>query len=360
MTRTLRTGAALAALLIAACGPSRPTPTPDGGNTTGDGGSTTGDGGSTTGDGGTTADGGSTGDGGLTDPKVVKIAAVRSQMFYQRVIIENVVVHTIDDSFTGNPQPDGGAARCTGKSGSTFWVVDPQQPVEGIQVVKDCEDLPTTYVPAVGDLVTIEGYYQTRSQFDNPDGRRPVIRNEFAKFPRCNNAPCPGKVIVTKNGTAAVPAPNVFDGGQVPTDGGRPTSAMAGTRVYVPGPVTLTNPRPQALKRISAVQDDDRYFGFEITGGILVSNYKTFGTTRAGGAERCDWNAEAIDGGQVSFPAGVLGVWDTYTFAPCQDGGVDQDCFKTASSVPGTGFNSTYIVYPQGCFDFVDGGIVTR
>ncbi len=341
--------ATLAALLVTACGGGTTTPTKDAGASCSgygcfpDASTPPPDSGTLT-----TADGGTA--------KIVTLTDIRTQPYFQRFLIQGVVVHTVDDSFIGNPLPDGGSARCTGKAGATFWVVDPQKPTDGIQIVKDCDDPPTSYVPAVGDQLDVTGYLQTRSWYDNPEARRHIISNEFAK--QCNGVGCPGKLELVKTGTAAVPAPNVADANLGGADGGRPDGRLAGTRVFVPGPLTLTNPKPLAMKRISSVNGDDRYFGFEVTGRILVNNAKTYGTTRDGGPERCDWAAAARDGGQVTFPSGIVGVWDTYTFAACEDGGIDTNCRKVASSVPGSGLQYTYALYPQTCADF-DGGTVT-
>jgi hypothetical protein len=86
---------------------------------------------------------------------------------------------------------------------------------------------------------------------------------------------------------------------------------------------------------------------------VLVSNYKTFGVTLDGGSSRCDWRNVVTDGGTVSFPNGIRGVWDTYSYVPCTDGGftfadggTSTDC---TGYVPGTANNYTYILYPQDC-----------
>jgi hypothetical protein len=111
----------------------------------------------------------------------------------------------------------------------------------------------------------------------------------------------------------------------------------------------LTNANPSALKRISASANDSVHFGFEVTGGVLVNNYKTYGSTQDGGTKRCDWRALANDGGTVRFPNGIRGVWDTFTHAPCADGGTSSSCFRDAGVVPGTDQTHTYVLYPQDC-----------
>jgi len=42
---------------------------------------------------------------------------------------------------------------------------------------------------------------------------------------------------------------------------------FASVRVYVPGPLSITNPSPAAFKRVSANASDSTYFGFEVTAG---------------------------------------------------------------------------------------------
>jgi hypothetical protein len=95
-----------------------------------------------------------------------------------------------------------------------------------------------------------------------------------------------------------------------------------------------------------------------VTGGLLVSNRNTFGSSPTdGGPARCDWQALVRnDGGTVTFPEGIRGVWDTYSFAPCADGGTDVlGCFRNEGRVPGTeqpdgGYNRfTHVLIPQNC-----------
>ncbi len=138
-----------------------------------------------------------------------------------------------------------------------------------------------------------------------------------------------------------------------------------GARVHIPGSLTITNANPPALKQHPEDADSGVYLGFEVTGGVLVSNYKTFGVTLDGGSPRCDWRNVVNDGGTVSFPNGIRGVWDTYSYVGCSadgiaadggfitpDGGSSSTCYfsyRDAGVVPGTNQDYTYIVYPQDC-----------
>lgn len=85
-----------------------------------------------------------------------------------------------------------------------------------------------------------------------------------------------------------------------------------------------------------------------------MNNYKTYRGFGDGGVG-CDWRAVAGDGGTVTFPNGVSGIWDTYAHAPCVDGGTASGCFATKAFVPGTvgadggAVNYTYVLYPMDC-----------
>ena len=81
------------------------------------------------------------------------------------------------------------------------------------------------------------------------------------------------------------------------------------------------------------------------SGGALISNQSTY--------FNCDWRGSAhYDGGTIIFPNGITGIWDTYTHAPCADGGVDSACFRNSGSVPGTANDYTYALFPRDCSDF--------
>ena len=53
------------------------------------------------------------------------------------------------------------------------------------------------------------------------------------------------------------------------------------------------------------------------------------------------------DGGSGVFPLGVRGVWDTYTFVPCLDGGTGETC--TPEPDGGPGHRLTHILHPRDC-----------
>lgn len=349
-----------AATAFVACGPSRNDnndagvdgggppqvclncPPRDGGT---DGGNTGGDGG--TPDGGGGGDGGCVYDGGLI---TTTLGAIRQGYscevpFGAHVQVSDVVVHTVSYSATGSQ----------GDSRADFWVTDPANPTDSIWVSKFYTDEPGPYLPAPGDQITIDGYVSTISKFENPTGYRRQIAA------RRVNSSTFLPLTLTKTGEVPLPEPQLVEVGQFGNaDGGwsRPNPELAGTRVYVQGPVEIVDATPRAFQRVSADPDDPRYYGFELQGGILVSNSKTFANVDGG----CPWRDIAADAGangeKVVFTQGVYGVWDTYTFASCADGGTDIfNCFSNEGKVPGTSNDYTYVLYPQTCEDFVGGEV---
>ena len=67
----------------------------------------------------------------------------------------------------------------------------------------------------------------------------------------------------------------------------------------------------------------------------------------------CVWRGSAYyDGGTIIFPNGITGIWDTYTHAPCNDGGTSTSCLHANGYVPGTANDYTYAIYPRDCADF--------
>ena len=56
----------------------------------------------------------------------------------------------------------------------------------------------------------------------------------------------------------------------------RAEPSYLGARVRLPGPISVSNIYPSALKRISALPNDTRYFGYELSNGVLVNNFRTF------------------------------------------------------------------------------------
>jgi hypothetical protein len=262
----------------------------------------------------------------------------------QAVKLEGLIVTVVDNSFRGSQ----------GDYIAQFWAVDPCFPKEGIYVDKYFTDPVTNYLPQVGDVLTVEGLYRQYNAIasDVPDtsetrmAYRPVLKNDrFLGMPGTT-----GKLNLTKTGTAPVPADLT-----VPA----PSPEYGGARVHIPGPISITNPTPEAFKQRPDNPSHGTYLGFEVSGGVLVNNYKTFGETRDGGNPRCDWGARARDGGSVSFPNGIRGVWDTFSHVPCADGGFTNadggarsDClfsYRDAGYVPGTNQQYTYVLYPQNC-----------
>lgn len=322
-------GVSLAAV---GCGPARPKPDAGvdaGGNNGNDAGNVGG------------SDGGV--DGGIRE---VTIDQAKNATFCtENLRLRGVVVVAVDDSYKGSQ----------GDYDTQFWVVDPANPTDGIMVDKFFTDTPGTYNPQVGDVLDIDGYLGTESKYEDRIGYRFIIKSQFG----CQ-APANGMLKITKVTTATPPNDNTAPSGFGNAQGGtvKANPELAGTRVHVPGPLTLTDPNPPAFKRVSNKPGDTVHFGFEVTGGILVNNYKTFGTTEDGGTERCDYRAFANDGGTVTFPNGIRGVWDSFTHAPCADGGTSLSCYKNAGHIPGTDAGYTFVLYPQDCANDFAGALV--
>ncbi|HVG62595.1 MAG TPA: hypothetical protein VNA24_28785 [Hyalangium sp.] len=274
------------------------------------------------------------------------------------VKLEHVVVTAVDDLIRG----------AQGDFIAQFWVVDPCFPKEGIWVDKHYLDVPKPYAPQLGDELTIEGLFRhinaTASDVNAPNEQaktrnayRPALKSSFQiGVPNVS-----GSLVITKTGTVPVPQDVTVPPGFGNANGGvaKANPEYGGARVHIPGPLTLTNANPPALKQRPDNPEDGTYLGFEVTGGVLVSNDKTFGETFDGGRPRCDWRNVVNDGGMVSFPNGIRGVWDTYSHVPCADGGFnapDGGTFpscsfsaRDAGYIPGATNNYTYILYPQDC-----------
>jgi hypothetical protein len=127
--------------------------------------------------------------------------------------------------------------------------------------------------------------------------------------------------------------------------------------VKIDGPLTVTDLNPEALHRVSALgAADTRYNGFQLSNGILVNNFRTFdgAKTEDGGVSHCDVRWIIGDGGTVSFPNGIVGVWDTYTMASCTDGGTTlTSCFNNKGTIPGVPDSGyTNVLYPTDCADY--------
>ncbi|XXF75888.1 hypothetical protein P2318_22895 [Myxococcaceae bacterium GXIMD 01537] len=343
-------------------------PGTDGGTTNpGDDGGTTnpGDDGGTTNpgdDGGTTEPDGGTGDNcpAPVDGKgpVGQVRANSGQG--QAVDLQGLVVTEVE--YLSKPGSQGDYV-------SQFWVAHPCFPTEGIYVDKYFTDGAKGYGPVVGDIVHLKGLfrnYNSKASDNAPDDRtayRAVIKSAF----RLEGAT--GILEVTKTGTMTPPADNTTpDGfGNAQSGVAMANPEYAGSRVFIPGPLTVTNANPAAFKARPDDPSHTQFYGFEVSGGILVNNYKTFGETRDGGSTRCDWRAITNDGGTVTFPDGIRGVWDSYSYVPCNDGGYTLPDGGTSSScnfnlrgdglVPGTGQPFTYVLYPQNCETDLKGSV---
>ena len=263
----------------------------------------------------------------------------------QAVTLDEVVVTAVSQATRGD----------AGDYIARFWVVDTCFPKEGIFVDKFFTDETKNYEPKVGDVLSIQGLYRkfNATASDNApserDAYRPVIKSDFRL-----GGGITGKLVIIKKGTTTPPADNVVPAGFGDAKGGTetPNPEFAGSRVYIPGPLTLTNAQPTAMKQRPEDPDSGTYLGFEVTGGVLVSNYKTFNVPG------CDWRAVAADGGTVTFQDGIRGVWDTYSNVPCvatdagtrDGGGTFITCTQSGDGgIPGTTNPYTHVLYPMDC-----------
>ncbi len=312
--------------------------TPDGGtNTTPDGGNTGTDGGNTQTDGGTQQNCPAPVDG--MGP-IGQLKATSGEGQRQR--FENLVVTAVD--FVGS-QTDAGRS-------VQFWAVDPCFPKEGIYVERFGGNNTTNpnpnYVPVAGDVVTVDGlfrHYQPNG-YDSPTARlsyRAVLKDAF----RLQGAS--GNIEVTKTGQVSPLPDNEAPQGFGNSLGGsvKANEEFEGGRVHIPGPITITNAKPLALKAFPYNERNNLHLGFEVSGGVLVLNQATF--------RNCDYRAIAEDGGTVTFHDGIRGVWDTYTNVQSFDGGT-RTIFADGI-IPGRledgGIGSvadyTYVLHPLNC-----------
>lgn len=357
-------GAAVSALV--ACGPARPTSGSGGGE---GGGGFIGTGGST-GTGGSGGSGGSGGNGGGEGTGGqggagggsstfgwdggTTVSGVKGARFCQeQVTLENVVVTAIENIVQGSQ----------GDWQAQFWVADQNDPESAIYVDKYYTDPPGPYRVQVGDVLTLRGYLKRQSEYNDRRAYRLTFGSQFG----CGST-LTGKleVLAADGGGFVEPLEVTQPFGDAQGGNARPNSRLGSALVTIPGPLVLTDPSPMAFSRISERTNDTTYFGFEVTGGILVNNYATYDVRHNDGGVtvRCDWRQVALnaDGGTVVFPDGITGVWDTYSHAPCRDGGVScNDGFFTrdAGVVPGTSNEYTYALYPTSCdglTGYVDAG----
>lgn len=372
MSRSMMMGAAL--VFAVGC---RPTMKPDagcvgiacpmgggvgaGGGVATGGGTGGGSGGGATTGGGT---GGSTGGGSGRDGGVpTTIQAAKGSTFPQRVALQGVVVTAV--SFARRSS----AAACPGAASpgvtADFWVADPNSPEYGVWVQKYRCDGEVDYFPVVGDVLNVSGVIGFESSFEQRTGYRTMVKSEFDFIPNrpsgyvcapTSTPPCE-PFVVTKTGTMA-PLPVVDQPITFGANGAaRAEQALKGVRIKIAGPLTISNITPEALHRMSALgADDPRYFGFELSNGVLVNDFRTFdgALLEDGGSSHCDQRWVVADGGTVTYPNGIVGVWDTYTFAPCVDGGTDIfRCFAQRGTVPPSAdAGYTNVLYPTDCADF--------
>ncbi|MBL8956426.1 MAG: hypothetical protein JNK82_36970 [Myxococcaceae bacterium] len=276
--------------------------------------------------------GGSTAGGSAGIPEMTIPQAKATAPCLQRVRVRGVVVTGVDDL-------DTSGANILAR----FWVADPANPASTMFVEKFYQDPPVAYVPVVGDLLDVEGYMHQMSARQERIGYRPVFKNQF----NCPGGPTNGNITITVVGTTTPPASFTTFSGFGNAQGGtaKPNPTQASRRVHIPGPLTLTQAAPPAMRTSPPTSGR----GYEVTGGILVADYRTF---RADGG--CAWRDVATAGGTVTFPNGIDGVWDTYTHAPCYDG--TTNCSLSVSArdagfVPSTNNDFTYVLFPQSCND---------
>jgi hypothetical protein len=276
-------------------------------------------------------------DAGPASPTVMTVAEARRARHGTWIKLEGVVVNAVDEVCVGDA---GQGLR------SRFWIVEPSHPTDGLWISKREDDLPTDFLPEVGQRLDISGWLQS-------DADEPFVawRPHLASLER--------PLELSLSGSVTPPADNTAPAGFGDAAGGlaRPNPEFSGTRMYVPGPLVLTNPTPRAFQRQSADPRDSVYYGFEVTGGLLVRSVSTSESPPDGGAAGCDWQALVRDGGgTVTFPEGIRGVWDTWSFTPCEDGGTALlDCARLEGRVPGSeqadgGSNPyTFVLHPQDC-----------
>lgn len=276
------------------------------------------------------------------------IAEARTASFPTRAQLTGVVVTAV---WSNNAATSGACAEATPRGRyASFWVADPSRPTDGLYVSKHCGDTPGDLQVSVGDVVDLDGFVGREKSFTDREGYRIVLKSQYDFLPAAARPGLP--LVVSKRGTMAPPGDVPVSPGFGDARGGAelPGASYAGVRVHIPGPLELVDPRPAALRRLGGDGGSEMFFGFELTGGVLVNDFKTYRSTGADGGAGCNWRAVAADGGSVVFPDGVRGIWDTYTHAPCENGGTAGNCRRLAGAIPGlpdAGF--TFILYPMDC-----------
>lgn len=336
MGRTTAVVMALVALSIAACpgGPGEQT-LPDGSvGCTGFG----------------CTDGGSSSDGGA--PLVTVPEARRRADGGEHVRVVGLV-HSV---WTRQPSPLG-----AGDLRAEVWVTDPGDPTRGIWVEKTYTDLSTDPLH-VGDVLLIDGYLGRVPAAVDVTGYRVVMKNQTG-FVTTNPKPLQLQRLDAGIATGHL----TVDAGEFgDAEGGLEAAdpQWVGARVHLRGPVEITDPTPAALTRYR-LGEVIGYAGFEVSGGVLVSDLQTASLDGGFGEPgRCDWRRVAEAGERVVFANGIFGVWDSYTHAPCLDGGTLEDggvqCYPLSTArgfIPGTDAGFTHILYPQDCAHDLDGGV---
>jgi hypothetical protein len=272
--------------------------------------------------------------------------------FGGHVLVNNATVEAVD--FVSS---DGGTVG--------FWVRDDSD--AGFYVYKRGTDTVAAN-PVPGDIVNIDGQFGTQTKYFAPDGYRYLISNQYYGSGNVKNRPL---IITTLTPSTGAPAPLTLDAncGMDAQDGQQDlfqdSQFNAGQLIHINGPLAITNAQPLAMAQVTELQDGGAlitgYRGFEVTGGILVTDSKTYSSDGGFGApERCDWRLLADGGATVTFPNGITGVWDTYTMHPCIDNGAggcgttgDNGYIPNAGALTSDAGNPTYTfaLYPQSCAD---------
>ncbi len=301
-------------------------------------------------DSGVQVDSGVATDAGRADAGVPSdIASARAADFPAYVSLKGVVVSAV--YFAAPSQSTGDDCADTGTKGvnASFWVVDPSHPKDGLFVTKFRCDVPSDYSPTVGDVLDLTGYVGREVPYADREAFRVELKDQYdflvTKPATCtlqSTPPCTPLAIV-KQGTASpptgYPAFSVLGELQARPD-------LLGARITLSGALYISSATPLALKRTSALPNDQHYYGFQLPTGALINDSHT----RALG---CDYRAQALDGGGLVTFTSITGVWDTYSNAPCADGGVAGICFRNAGFVPGTDAGYTHVLYPITCADYV-------
>ena len=279
-----------------------------------------------------------------TTPTVQTIDQVKKTANYKGFFeVDNVLVSEV---IYAKPGKDG-AFR------ADFWVQDPALEHNGLFVSKYYTDVDNAYLPKPGDKVDLVGWFNTVSNFAQQTGYRFVLEDAYAAFGDAGTTDGNLHVVVHSSGNARVPDVTTPAGfGNAESGAAHANSDYAGARVHIPGPLTITNLKPPALQNVN---DPTKYYGFEVTGGILVNDYRTATgnwTDSGTPTSACDFRTGPFVA--TTFPNGISGVYDTYTATPCKDGGVDPyGCSKGNSKghVPGVDAGYTYVLYPETCAD---------